>query len=70
MHYSKRLLSILSSAALVLSLSACGSSSAAEPAASSAPEVQTLTGTAPGKNGDVTVEVTLEGNKITAGRTR
>lgn len=66
MHYSKRLLSILSSAALVLSLSACGSSSAAEPAASSAPEVQTLTGTAPGKNGDVTVEVTLEGNKITA----
>ena len=51
---------------MALSLAACGSSSSAEPAASSAPAVQTVTGTAQGKNGDVTVEVTLEGNKITA----
>lgn len=66
MHISKRIITVLSSAALLLSLSACGSGSASSAAAaSSAPAVQTVTGTAAGKNGDVAVEVSLEGNKIT-----
>ena len=64
MHISKRIITVLSSAALLLSLSACGSGSASS-AASNAPAVQTVTGTAAGKNGDVAVEVSLEGNKIT-----
>ena len=66
MHISKRIITVLSSAALLLSLSACGSGSASSAAAASnAPVVQTVTGTAAGKNGDVAVEVSLEGNKIT-----
>lgn len=66
MHISKRIITVLSSAALLLSLSACGSGSASSAAAASnAPAVQTVTGTAAGKNGDVAVEVSLEGNKIT-----
>lgn len=66
MHISKRIITVLSSAALLLSLSACGSGSASSAAAaSSAPAVQTVTGMAAGKNGDVAVEVSLEGNKIT-----
>ena len=70
MHISKRIITVLSSAALLLSLSACGSGSASSAAAaSSAPAVQTVTGMAAGKNGDVAVEVSLEGNKITGGVT-
>lgn len=66
MHISKRIITVLSSAALLLSLSACGSGSASSAAAASnTPAVQTVTGTAAGKNGDVAVEVSLEGNKIT-----
>ena len=68
----KKVLSILLCLVMVMSVAGCSSSSAAEPTAPEAVVEETLftpgtyTGTAAGINGDITMEVVVDGNAITA----
>lgn len=61
----KKLLSALLSLALVFSLAACGGQPTGSQQPSGSPQPQLYSATVKGHNGDVTVQVTLDGGKIT-----
>ncbi len=62
---NKRIIAIMMTLAMVLALAACGGAENKEPANNEANEPVVVTGTADGFGGEVSVTLTLDGDKVT-----